>query len=111
MRRDRYAPAREHGTGNQMQSNRDSKEAELNYGQKSNGFRSAKYRTSCAGNKLRHELDARNSRTEPQPEQGRSSGEGSLRGNEKARRPGGNLPSYEASFWATFVRLRARPRA
>ena len=21
------------------------------------------------------------------------------------------LPSYEASFWATFVRLRARPRA
>src|SRR6266540_306555 len=36
-------------------------------GQRYDRFRSANYRTSCAGNRL----DARDSRTEPQPEQGR----------------------------------------
>src|SRR5262249_56850842 len=42
------------------------------YGQRSNGFRSAEYRTSDAGDNLRHELDARTRRTESEPEQGRS---------------------------------------
>jgi hypothetical protein len=58
MLRDRYAPAGEHGTGNQIKCGPTAILRRRNYGQKSNGFRSAKYRTRCAGNKLRHELDA-----------------------------------------------------
>src|SRR5262249_45786900 len=65
------APSREHGTpAIKSIPVPTTIEGGESYGQRSNGFRSAKYRTSDAGDNLRHELDARNRRTESESEQG-----------------------------------------
>src|SRR5262249_61894642 len=71
-RRDRYAPSASTAPAIKSIPVPTTIEGGESYGQRCNGFRSAKYRTSDAGDNLRHELNDRNRRTESEPEQGRS---------------------------------------